>query len=189
MSSVRESPLTSRGLNLFVDHSASLFAISQSESDMVSKMSQVQSLTLETQLPVVVFQSEDDTGISPPLQLHQNQETTDTSIENTPDPTPSQHVFEAATVVPVNQARKFSIIILLVMANVVQVRSYFFYKGETILIGIIDDRELCRSRRRKYFCQCDGRKSGLWLMDSRQLRVSHSHTYCKLLYEKYSHIK
>jgi hypothetical protein len=87
-------------------------------------MSQVQTLTLEAQRPLVVVQRE-EAVISPPLDLHQNQEASDASIERALGPTPSQHVFEAATVVQVNQTRKFSIIALLVMANVVQVKSFF----------------------------------------------------------------
>lgn len=97
-------------------------------------MAQVQVLTLEAQRPVVVFQGEEDTSISPPLDLQQNQ-ASDVSIERALGPTPSQHVFEAATVTPVNQARKFSIIALLVMANVVQVKSYFLIRRNTILIA------------------------------------------------------
>lgn len=86
-------------------------------------MSQVQTLTIDAQRPAVVFQREEDTNISPPLALRRNQEASDASIERALGPTPSQHVFEAATVFPVNQTRKFLIIALLVMANVVQVKS------------------------------------------------------------------
>ncbi|KUL83428.1 hypothetical protein ZTR_10967 [Talaromyces verruculosus] len=87
-------------------------------------MSQVQTVTLEAQRPVVVVQRE-EAVISPPLDLHQNQEASDASIERALGPAPSQHVFEAATVVQVNQTRKFSIIALLVMANVVQMTVNF----------------------------------------------------------------
>lgn len=87
-------------------------------------MSQVQTLTLEAQRPVVGIHNE-ETNVSPPLDSRQNQDVSNASIERTLGPTPSQHVFEAATVVPVNQARKFSIIALLVMSNVVQVKSFF----------------------------------------------------------------
>jgi tRNA 2-selenouridine synthase SelU len=86
-------------------------------------MSQVHTLTLEAQRPAVVFQREEETSVSPPLDLQPNQEASDTSLGRALGPAPSQHVFEAATVVRVNQTRKFSIIALLVMANVVQVES------------------------------------------------------------------
>lgn len=86
-------------------------------------MLQVQTLTIDAQRPAVVFQREEDTNISPPLALRRNQEASDASIERALGLTPSQHVFEAATVVPVNQTRKFLIIALLVMANVVQVKA------------------------------------------------------------------
>lgn len=98
-------------------------------------MSQVQTLTLETQRPVAVFEREEETNISPPLDLHRNQEAPDAAIERALGPAPSQHVFEAATVVPVNQSRKFSIIALLVMANVVQVKSFFH------IVTVLDRRK------------------------------------------------
>jgi hypothetical protein len=90
-------------------------------------MSQVQTLTLEAQRPAVVFLREEDTRISPPLDRRPSQEAPpDASLERALGPAPSQPVFEAATVVQVTQTRRVSIIVLLVMANVVQVESLTF---------------------------------------------------------------
>ncbi|OKL62859.1 hypothetical protein UA08_01729 [Talaromyces atroroseus] len=88
-------------------------------------MSQVQTLCLEAQPTSVVVSPREDTTFSPPQDHHRNQEAPNASIERALGPAPSQPVFEAARVVQVTQTRRASIIVLLVMANVVQMTANF----------------------------------------------------------------
>ena len=99
-------------------------------------------------------------------------ESSNAALDCNSTPRPAQPIFERAPLIQIAESRRVAIIILLVLANLVQVQlSLLRYHASSAKIRP-DDCQLCRTCRGEHPYPCDGGQTDLRLMDRRELCVS-----------------